>query len=268
MLSKIPATRLVNNLIIFAVGAARLKPLMKETEDKDARIKELESELDRARQEMKSFSYSVSHDLRAPLRAMEGFARILSEDYAHSLDDEGRKFLDHIVQNAQVMSGLIEGLLKYHRLNEKPIAPQPVAMTQLTRDILASLKKPGAEPTIKLPPLPTIKGDPALIRIAWEQLIDNALKFSKRHATPEIEFGSKDGDGQNVLWIKDNGVGFDMQYSNKLFQVFQKLQKDADFEGHGIGLALARRVAEIHAGRVWAEATPNGGATFFFAVSK
>lgn len=241
---------------------------MKPVDDKDARIAELEAEIDRARAEMKSFSYSVSHDLRAPLRAMEGFARILSEDYAQSLDEEGRKFLDRIVQNARVMSGLIEGILKYHRLDEKPIICQSIAMTQLTRDILATAKKAGYAPAVKLPPLPAIKGDPALIRIAWEQLIDNGLKFSKRQPSPEIEFGCKDGGAENIFWIKDNGVGFDMQYSNKLFQVFQKLQKDPDFEGHGIGLALARRVAEKHKGRIWAEAAPGSGATFYLAIPK
>src|SRR5687767_8113382 len=121
---------------------------MKPVEDKETRIAELEAELENARQEMRSFSYSVSHDLRAPLRAMEGFARILSEDYAQALDEEGKKFLDHILNNAQVMSGLIEGLLKYHRLTEKQISREAVPMTQLTRDILATLKNPGAEPEV------------------------------------------------------------------------------------------------------------------------
>jgi light-regulated signal transduction histidine kinase (bacteriophytochrome) len=239
-----------------------------ETEDKDARIAALEAEVERARQEMRGFSYSVSHDLRAPLRAIEGFARILAEDYSEKLDDEGRKFLQHVLQNAQIMGALIEGLLSYHRLNERPISKSTLNMEQLTKDVLSAQPKPATTREIKVGKLPTIVGDPALMRIAWEQLISNAVKFSKRAETPTIEVGADDRDGEHVLWIKDNGVGFDMEYRDKLFQMFQKLQKEADFEGHGVGLALVRRVAERHNGRAWAEAKPNAGATFYFAVPK
>jgi light-regulated signal transduction histidine kinase (bacteriophytochrome) len=116
--------------------------------------------------------------------------------------------------------------------------------------------------------LPTIPVDPALMRIAWEQLVSNAVKFSKRAATPTIEFGADEKDDEHVLWIKDNGIGFDMAYRDKLFQMFQKLQRDPDFDGHGVGLALVRRIAERHQGRAWAEAKPNEGATFYFAIPK
>jgi light-regulated signal transduction histidine kinase (bacteriophytochrome) len=243
----------------------RTKP---EQDDKDARIGALEAELERARQEMRSFSYSVSHDLRAPLRAIEGFARIIAEDYSEKLDDEGRKFIQHVLQNAQIMSSLIEGLLNYHRLNEKPVSKTTVNMTDLTKDVVAALPKPANAPEVKIPKLPTIAADPALMRIAWEQLMSNALKFSKLSAKPVVELGADESDGEHVIWIRDNGVGFDMQYANKLFQMFQKLQKDSEFEGHGVGLALVRRVAEKHNGRAWAEAAPNKGATFYFAVPK
>lgn len=237
------------------------------TDDKDARIAALQAELEKVRQEMRSFSYSVSHDLRAPLRAIEGFTRILFEDYSAKLDDEGKKFLEHVLQNAQIMSSLIEGLLQYHRLNEKPVAKRPVDMSDLTREIVTALPKAG-EPEVTIPKLPTITVDPALMRIAWEQLVSNALKFSKRSTKPSIEFGSDSRDGEHVLWIKDNGIGFDMNYSDKLFQMFQKLQKEPDFDGHGVGLALVRRVAEKHQGRAWAEGGLNKGATFYFAVPK
>lgn len=236
-------------------------------DDKDARIAALQAELEKVRQEMRAFSYSVSHDLRAPLRAIEGFSRILAEDYSQNLDEEGRKFIQHVLQNAQIMGGLIEGLLQYHRLNEKPVTRQPVDMTQLTREVVTALPK-SAEPDVTIPKLPTIPADPALMRIAWEQLVSNALKFSKRAAKPSIEFGADSPDGEYVLWVRDNGIGFDMQYSDKLFQMFQKLQKEPDFDGHGVGLALVRRVAEKHHGRAWAEAAPNKGATFYFAVPK
>ena len=234
----------------------------------DVRIAALETELERVRQEMRAFSYSVSHDLRAPLRAIEGFTRILSEDYSQSLDDEGRKFLDHVLQNAQIMGSLIEGLLSYHRLNERPMSKSKVDMTQLTNELVAALPKPETPPSIRIGKLPTISADPALIRIAWEHLIANALKFSKRAATPSIEIGADDRDGQHILWVKDNGIGFDMQYANKLFQMFQKLQKDPEYDGHGVGLALVRRVAEKHDGRAWAEAKPDQGATFYLALPR
>lgn len=253
---------------MYGSGPCGILAGLKTPNDKDERIAELETELERTRQELRAFSYSVSHDLRAPLRAMEGFARILTEDYAQVLDDEGRKFLDYILNNALVMSGLIEGLLKYHRLNEKQVHRAPVPMTALTQEILAAIPKRGAQPEVKFNELPIINADPALLRIGWEQLIDNALKFSKRNEHPVLEFGADEKNGEQVVWVKDNGVGFDMQYANKLFQVFQKLQKDADFEGHGVGLALVRRIAEKHHGRVWADARPNEGATFFFAVPK
>jgi light-regulated signal transduction histidine kinase (bacteriophytochrome) len=237
-------------------------------DDVDARVALLEAELNRTRQEMRTFSYSVSHDLRAPLRAIEGFTRIIAEDYGQVLDDEGRKFLQHVLQNTQIMGALIEGLLNYHRLNERQVHRTPVDMTQLARDVVAAVSPPDKPPEVTIAKLPVIDGDPALIRIAMEQLVSNAMKFSKRNPAPKICFGADDRDGENIIWIKDNGVGFDMQYGNKLFQIFQKLQKDADFDGHGVGLALVRRVAEKHDGRVWAEATPNEGATFYFAVPK
>jgi light-regulated signal transduction histidine kinase (bacteriophytochrome) len=240
----------------------------KSEQDEEPRIAALETELEHCRQEMRSFSYSVSHDLRAPLRAIEGFARIISEDYSQALDEEGRKFIQHVLQNAQVMGSLIEGLLNYHRLNERPMSKSNVNMTNLTQEVLGALPKPANSPEIKVAKLPTVSADPALMRIAWEQLISNALKFSKRASTPVIEFGADDRDGEHIIWVKDNGVGFDMQYANKLFQMFQKLQKDPEFDGHGVGLALVRRVAERHNGRAWAEAAPNSGATFYFAVPK
>jgi light-regulated signal transduction histidine kinase (bacteriophytochrome) len=166
------------------------------------------------------------------------------------------------------MSALIEGLLSYHRLNERPISKSCVNIEQLSKDVLAAVPKSATAPEIKMQKLPTIRVDPALMRIAWEQLVSNAVKFSRRAAMPTIEFGADEQDGEYVLWIKDNGIGFDMAYRDKLFQMFQKLQKDPEFEGHGVGLALVRRIAERHQGRAWAEAKPNEGATFYFAVPK
>jgi light-regulated signal transduction histidine kinase (bacteriophytochrome) len=237
-------------------------------EGNQGEVAALKAELERTRQEMRAFSYSVSHDLRAPLRAIEGFSRIVVEDYSQALDEEGRKYMQHVLQNAQIMGALIEGLLTYHRLNEKPVSKSKVDVTELTKEVLGALPKPSVAPEIKISKLPSIPADPALMRIAWEQIVSNALKFSKRSPRPMIEFGADERGDEHVLWIKDNGIGFDMEYSNKLFQMFQKLQKDPEFDGHGVGLALVRRVAEKHNGRAWAEAKPNDGATFYFAIPK
>jgi light-regulated signal transduction histidine kinase (bacteriophytochrome) len=232
------------------------------------RVAELEAQIEQFRQQMRSFSYSVSHDLRAPLRAIEGFGRILAEDYAGKLDEEGQRFLQHILHNAQTMSTLIDDLLTYHRLGERSVTPTKVDMNQLTREVVTAVPKPGAEPEVKIAKLPTVTADQALLRIALEQLISNALKFSKKQAKPVLEFGSETQNGEQVFWIKDNGIGFDMEYAEKLFQIFQKLQKEPDYPGNGIGLALVKRAIEKNNGRVWAEAKPNVGATFYVALPR
>jgi light-regulated signal transduction histidine kinase (bacteriophytochrome) len=248
------------------MNAAPAMPSKKTSPDpRDAEIAALKAQMDRERAEMRAFSYSISHDLRAPLRAIEGFSRIIFEDYADKLDDEGKRFLDHIVHNTQVMGSLIDDLLIFNRLTEKAVNRSAVDMKQLIGDVVATAKKPNDNAVIKVGELATLNGDPALLRAACEHLLANALKFSKRESAPAIEIGAEQSDGQNILWIKDNGVGFDMQYADKLFKVFQKLQKEPDFEGNGIGLAVVQRVADKHGGRVWAQAAPNLGATFFIA---
>lgn len=233
---------------------------------KDAEIADLRAQLERARDEMRAFSYSVSHDLRAPLRAIEGFGRILSEDYSSKLDEDGKRFLDHVLHNAQVMGSLIEDLLTFHRLNEKPFGKKSVDLREMLTDVFTTAAKPRPDVKVEIGNLPKIQADPVMVRVACEHLVANALKFSKRHASPEITVGSERGDGETILWIKDNGIGFDMQYADKLFTVFQKLQKEPDFDGNGIGLSIVRRIAEKHGGRVWVKAAPNDGATFYLAI--
>ncbi len=235
-------------------------------DEKDVRIAELTAELEKARQEMRSFSHSVSHDLRAPLRAMEGFGRILIEDYAQALDEEGRRFLENIVANAQTMTSLLDDLLAYHRLTEKRPAKSEVDLSLLTQELLAALPKPGPVPEFKVHSLPTVLADPDLLRVAWEHLLANALKFSRKNPRPALEIGSNSSGPEKIFWIKDNGIGFDNQYAPKLFQVFQKLQKDPEFPGNGIGLAIVKRIVEKHGGRVWADAALDRGATFFIAL--
>lgn len=244
-------------------AASRTKP-----DASNARIAELEAQIDQFRQQMRSFSYSVSHDLRAPLRAIEGFARIIAEDYTSKLDEEGQRFLQHILHNAQTMNSLIDDLLTFHRLGERTVTPSNVDMTELAREVFAAVPKPGPPPEVKIPQLPAITADPALIRIALEQLVSNAVKFSKKQAVPKIEFGSNVQNGEQIFWIRDNGIGFDMEYADKLFQIFQKLQREPEFPGNGIGLALVKRAIEKNHGRVWAEAKTNEGATFYIALPR
>jgi light-regulated signal transduction histidine kinase (bacteriophytochrome) len=238
--------------------------------DRDARVAELEAELQQCRDQMRSFSYSVSHDLRAPLRAIEGFGRILLEDYATKLDEEGQRFLQNVLQNAQTMSTLIDDLLTFHRLGERSVTPTKVNMTQLVNEVVAAVPKADKQPQpeIKLQELPDVTADAALLRIAWEQLISNGIKFSKSQPRPLLEFGSKTQDGEHTYWLRDNGIGFDMQYADKLFNIFQKLQRDPEYSGNGIGLALVKRAVEKNRGRVWAEARPNQGATFYMALPR
>jgi light-regulated signal transduction histidine kinase (bacteriophytochrome) len=240
----------------------------KKTDAPNGRVAELEAQIEQFRQQMRSFSYSVSHDLRAPLRAIEGFGRILVEDFAANLDEEGQRFLQHIINNAHTMSTLIDDLLAFHRLGERSVTLSQVDMAELTREVVAALPKPGPEPELKIPKLPVAMADAALLRIAWEQLVANALKFSKRKSKPVIEFGSDETKTEQIIWVRDNGVGFDMNYADKLFQIFQKLQKDADFPGNGIGLALVKGAVEKHQGRVWAESKPDQGSTFYIALPR
>lgn len=217
---------------------------------------------------MQAFAYSVSHDLRAPIRAIEGFSKILLEDYGAKLDPEAGKFLQHIIANTQTLSSQIEDLLRYYRIAKTP--PRKIEvntseiLAQVVQDELAKAKSAGVDVTIDK--VPKACGDPELLRQFFGELVGNALKFTRNTRSAKVSLGGKIEKEEAVLWVKDNGVGFDMRYGNKLFQVFQKLHPVAEFPGNGIGLAFARRIAELHGGRIWAEAAPGKGATFFLAL--
>jgi signal transduction histidine kinase len=237
-------------------------------EQLEQRVRERTRELEAANQELEAFSYSVSHDLRAPLRAMDGFSRILLERHADGFTDDARGYLDRIRGSAQRMSQLIDDLLTFARMSRKPVARRTVDLADVVREVLAELSaerqnRPLVE---EIRDLPICQADPTLMKQVYVNLLQNALKFTRRRNPAKIEIGAQTVDGEVVYYVKDNGAGFDMQYADKLFGVFQRLHRPTDFEGTGVGLAICQRIIHRHGGRIWAEAAPEQGAAFFFTI--
>lgn len=224
--------------------------------------------LQQTNQELESFSYSVSHDLRSPLRAIEGFCRILLEDYADVLDETGKDYLIRVRGASEHMSGLIDDLLRLSRVTRSDLKWQPVNLSELAGDSLAKLMDLQPERTVKINIAPDLvtSGDPDMLSILMDNLIGNALKYTAKMEQPAIEFNTTQADGGPAYYIKDNGVGFDMQYASTLFVPFQRLHKADEFEGTGIGLATAQRIVHRHNGRIWAEARIGEGATIYFTL--
>lgn len=220
-------------------------------------------------QELEAFSYSISHDLRAPLRSIDGYSKILQEDYADRLDDEGRRVLNVIMNNARRMGKLIDDLLDFSRLGRKEIQPSRVDMTAMVNNIVSELvrREPGRKIEMKVEKLDSAIADAEMIRTVWFNLLENAFKFTGKKDTALIEIRSSDTpEGEVCYQVKDNGVGFDMQYAPKLFGVFQRLHKIQDFPGTGVGLAIVKRIVSRHGGRVWTDARLNEGAIFYFTL--
>ncbi len=235
----------------------------------EQRVQERTEELRVAYRELEAFSYSVSHDLRAPLRTINGFARILEEEYSTNLDAEGNRLLNRIVNGARRMGVLIDDLLTFSRFSRQVITPVKIDMDRLVQECLHDALPNGVPPgrTVTLEPLPEALGDRNLIKQVWINLITNALKFSARNPHPAVTVGTTRQDGQAVYFVRDNGAGFDMQYADKLFKVFQRLHKDTDYEGTGVGLAIVQRIVQRHGGKIWAEGKVNEGAVFYFTLS-
>ncbi|MGH8720372.1 MAG: sensor histidine kinase, partial [Burkholderiales bacterium] len=226
-------------------------------------------QLEAANKELESFSYSVSHDLRSPLRAIDGFSRILLEDYAATLDAEGRRLLGVIRDNSRKMGELIDDLLEYSRLGRKPLANAAIDMKRLVDEVLAALPASGGSaPRLELGELPPARGDRTLLKQAWANLLANAVKFSSKREQPLIAVSGREDGAQCVYCVKDNGAGFDMRYHDELFSVFQRLHGADEFEGTGVGLAIVQRVIARHGGRVWAEGAVDAGAAFHFSLPK
>ena len=235
----------------------------------EQRVFERTAQLETANKELEAFSYSVSHDLRAPLRAIDGFSRILLEDYAPQLLPELARYLRIIFESTQQMGRLIDGLLAFSRLSRQPLHKQTIVSAELVRQVLESLsdEQAGRRVEISMGELLPCQGDPLLLKQVWVNLLSNALKFTRQREMARIEIGCQtNADGEQVYFVKDNGVGFDMQYAGKLFGVFQRLHRTEEYEGTGVGLAIVQRIVHRHGGRVWAEAAPGEGATFCFTL--
>jgi light-regulated signal transduction histidine kinase (bacteriophytochrome) len=218
--------------------------------------------------ELEAFSYSVAHDLRAPLRSIDGFSQALLEDYADRLDDEGKQDLRHVREAAQEMAELIDGLLTLSRVARSELRRELVDLASLARAVLVHLKnsEPDRDVETVVPQELIVEGDPRLLRIVLDNLLGNAWKFSRKQARARIEIGASAGSGPQTYFVRDNGAGFDMAYSAKLFGVFQRLHSEAEFEGTGIGLATVQRIINRHGGRVWAEGAVDHGSAFYFTL--
>jgi len=234
----------------------------------EERVIERTAQLLEANKEMEAFSYSVSHDLRAPLRGIDGYVRMLKEDCADRLDGEGKRMLEVVSSEARRMGNLIDDLLAFSRLGRAPMQTTPVDMTALAQDVFELLNRPAPEsaPHFELKPLPALQGDQNMLRQVLVNLLGNAIKFSSKNPAPVIEMGGARKNGNITFYVKDNGVGFDERYIRKLFGVFQRLHSESEFEGTGVGLALVQRVIQRHGGKVWAEGKLDHGATFYFSV--
>ncbi len=234
-------------------------------------------ELQAANKELEAFSYSVSHDLRAPLRAIDGFSRILIDECATGLPPAAREYLHDVRHSTQQMGRLVDDLLAFSRLARQPLKRQLVATERIVRQCLEELRdqQAGRHVEVDVADLPACSADPALLKQVWMNLLSNALKYTGRCAAARIEIGGRietggrngHGSDQPAYFVKDNGVGFDMRYAHKLFGVFQRLHRAEDYEGTGVGLAIVQRIVHRHGGRVWAEAEPGRGATFFFTLA-
>ena len=237
-------------------------------EDLEARVIERTSQLEAANKELESFSYSISHDLRAPLRAIDGYTNILVEDYEAVLDVEGKRICGVISRETQRMGKLIDDLLAFSRVGRREVHPQKIDMKAIVDSVFAELlrNEDKSRFDIQVGSLIPVNGDTALMRQVWVNLLSNAIKFTSRKKRAVIEVQSWQEDGEIVYSVRDNGAGFDMEYVNKLFGVFQRLHGEDEFEGTGVGLAIVQRVIHRHDGRVWAEGKVDEGAVFHFAL--
>jgi light-regulated signal transduction histidine kinase (bacteriophytochrome) len=236
--------------------------------DLEHRVADRTAQLQAANKELEAFSYSVSHDLRAPLRHLNGFSQALLEDYSDRLDDQGKNFLQQVRNASQEMAQLIDDVLQLARVTRSEMRKEFVNLSELAAGVVADLQKMERRPNVivNIEAGLSAPGDKRLSRIVLANLLGNAWKFTSRRKDAEIAFGKAQHNGETIYFVRDNGAGFDMTYVNKLFGAFQRLHTAGEFEGTGIGLATVQRIIHRHGGRVWAEGEMNKGATFYFAL--
>jgi signal transduction histidine kinase/DNA-binding response OmpR family regulator len=243
-----------------------LSQLRAMNQDLERRVQERTLELEASNADLESFSYSVSHDLRAPLRAIDGFCQILVSDYTSAIPDEARDFLAKVCAAVARMQHLIDDLLHLARFSRQPLAAQRVRMTDLTRRVASSLEDKNRRVQFEIAALPDCQGDSSLLEQVLTNLLSNAYKFTATRDPARIEVGAFRQDNEQVYFVRDNGVGFDMRYADKLFGVFQRMHSQAQFPGTGIGLSIVHRIIRRHGGRTWAESRPQEGTTLYFSL--
>ncbi|MBZ0157739.1 MAG: hypothetical protein K8I29_16205 [Alphaproteobacteria bacterium] len=261
---------MLNLLEDFDIERTRTEEANRELQDALESVRRAKEAADAANRELEAFSYSVSHDLRAPLRAMDGFSQALIEDYYDILDEEGRDYLTEVRNASQRMAQLIDELLKLSRLTRGEMNRTTVDLSVMVQNIAKALKnsQPERHVTFRIAEGLVATGDPTLLKVVLDNLIGNAWKFTSKKDIALIEFGATDFEETPVYFVRDNGAGFDMKYAGKIFGTFQRLHRDEDFPGTGIGLSIIQRIIHRHGGSVCAEGEPEQGATFYFTLDR